>query len=138
MRPRRAEVVRFVYTLSDSEGRVFYVGLTHDVSNRLKKHSIKPYWPDVADVGVELVFGFAASAARERELIRELSPELNRSDREWEPVSGVRCRFFRFCGAQATTIRSALYGGIGGGSRELPVCDHHSVTAYVRERERAA
>lgn len=67
-----------VYTLRDSKGAYLYIGVTcYQVEKRLAAHRSKPWWPEVAMVDEEHVFGRGLASLRELELIHLHEPRYN-------------------------------------------------------------
>lgn len=74
-----------LYRLSDSEGRLLYVGIAFEPKVRWASHaSEKAWWPDVAERTVEWHESRTAAAAAEIVAIREEKPLYNVRDSEAE------------------------------------------------------
>jgi hypothetical protein len=130
MKPRRAPSIGFVYVLRNRDGAPLYVGMSRDVTARLKQHSVAPYGDQIADVTVEIVPGLPAAAARELELIAELDPPFNTSGRPEAQDNGSRkCHYFRFCGREAVVVREER---LPRGVRRVGVCEEHRLRTYER------
>jgi hypothetical protein len=67
-----------LYRLYDAAGVLLYVGVATNPGGRLKDHAKgKPWWPDVADVRVELYGTTKDTAQAERTAVRAENPKHN-------------------------------------------------------------
>jgi len=67
-----------VYRCYSADNRALYIGFTGRGANRLKQHSLTPWWSEVAAIGVEHFANEADALEHERQLIDALRPVYNR------------------------------------------------------------
>lgn len=67
-----------VYRAFDADGALLYIGMTSDLTSRLKNHrSTKPWWDAVARVESSAPMHWATATANERDAIRAEQPKYN-------------------------------------------------------------
>lgn len=67
-----------VYRVFDAHDALLYIGMTNDLTSRLKNHrSTKPWWIDVARVEATQPMGRALAVTVERDSIRDEQPRYN-------------------------------------------------------------
>ena len=67
----------FVYALHAADGTCLYVGCTINIVQRLKQHSVKAWWSEVALIEASSYADQASGRAAEKELIHLLNPAHN-------------------------------------------------------------
>lgn len=75
----RREMPHFVYELWGDRECV-YVGLTSDLGQRLRSHSVKEWWPNVVRVVADIHPNRYSGLAAEKERIQELRPTSGGTD----------------------------------------------------------
>lgn len=77
----------FVYELYAADGTCLYVGCTLNLVQRLRQHSVKDWWPEIARAEANRHPDQAAGRAAERERIQALNPTRNQQFTDHNPTA---------------------------------------------------
>lgn len=90
----KIELPYFLYRAADETGELLYIGITSNVALRVGQHATaKPWWPEVADIQVEMFPCHKSALAAEKAAIKEGKPRFNITHAK--PRKDVRSRVAR-------------------------------------------